>query len=42
MELRSLRALLPGLAPNRPALVHLLLEFISRYDENLDADTLEP
>lgn len=38
VELRSLRALLPGLAPNRPALVHLLLEFISRYDGSTATD----
>jgi hypothetical protein len=36
IALTSLRVLLPKLAPNRPALVHLLLEFIDTYDELQD------
>ncbi|OON67234.1 BLUF domain-containing protein [Hymenobacter sp. CRA2] len=33
VELSRLRTLLPVLAPSRPALVHMLLEFIERYTD---------
>jgi hypothetical protein len=40
VEFNSLRALLQKWAPSRPALVHMCLEFIARYDDQAEASDL--